>query len=210
MHRWLRPGQELTCLLRNKIPANSLLGGVLLLLLLAGCTNTNGMSIQPRYDPFEPNPFFADGASARPVEPHTVARGMLRADTHIYEGVVDGALATTLPFPVTAEVLARGQERYNIYCAPCHGFSGYGDGMIVQRGFTPPPSFHSDRQRNLPVGHVFQVTTNGIGAMYGYATRVRPEDRWAIIAYIQALQLSQYAPLEVVPAEIQQQLEAAE
>ena len=111
-----------------------------------------------------------------------------------------GALMTKFPFPITKEVLLRGQERYEIYCAPCHGRTGYGDGMIVRRGFSQPPSYHQARLRKAPVGHFFDVITNGFGAMYPYGDRITPEDRWAIIAYIRALQLSQDANMKDVPA----------
>ena len=177
-------------------------------LVLAACSN--GMDDQPRYEPYEASTFFDNGMSARPLLPNTVARGQLRADSHLYAGQVGGAPAAEFPFAVTSDVLARGQARYNIYCAPCHGDAGYGDGVIVQRGFTPPPSFHQERLRLLPEGHIFDVITNGIGAMYSYGDRIVPEDRWAIIAYVRALQLSQNATLEDVPAEMQTTLQSSE
>jgi mono/diheme cytochrome c family protein len=177
------------------------------LILLAACSN--GMDDQPKYEPYEASTFFDNGMSARPHVPNTVARGQLDADSLLYAGQVDGAPAAEFPFPITSEVLARGQERYNIYCTPCHGYAGYGDGVVVQRGFSPPPSFHSERLRILPVGHIFDVITNGIGAMYSYGDGITPEDRWAIIAYMQALQLSQNATLEDVPPEVQPTLQAA-
>jgi mono/diheme cytochrome c family protein len=127
----------------------------------------------------------------------------------LYAGLENGTQATDFPFPVTSDVLARGQERYDIYCTPCHGYAGYGDGVIVQRGLTPPPSFHSDRLRAAPVGHFFDVITNGFGVMYSYGDRVQPEDRWAIAAYIRALQLSQDATLDDVPPDVQPTLQAA-
>jgi len=139
--------------------------------------------------------FFDDGRSERPVVPGTVARGQLRTDEAFYTGKLNGVEVDTFPFPITREVLARGQERYNIYCTPCHDRLGDGQGMIVQRGFPPPPSYHIDRLRQAPVGHFFSVMTNGYGTMYSYASRVTPEDRWAIAAYIRALQLSQDAKL---------------
>lgn len=120
-----------------------------------------------------------------------------------------GAEMDKFPFPVTKEVLLRGQERYDIYCAPCHGRTGYGDGMIVRRGFSAPPSYHQDRLRKAPVGHFFDVITNGFGAMYQYGDRITPEDRWAIIAYIRALQLSQDASMKDVPAAERKLLEGA-
>lgn len=176
------------------------------LLGVAGCGDQ--MRQQARYDPYEPSTFFNDGTSARHPPANTVARGRANLDTHLYEGQVDGATAETLPFPVTMEVLQRGRERYGIFCAPCHGHDGYGQGMIVQRGFTPPESFHSERLRAAPPGYYFTVITRGFGAMYSYGERIPPADRWAIIAYIQALQLSQNATLDDVPAEARQQLEA--
>lgn len=179
------------------------------LLLAAGCV-ADPMQDQAKYEPYEPATLFADNASARMLAPNTVARGQLRVDTHLYAGQVNGAPAEEFPFPIDEAVLARGQERYNIYCSPCHGLDGEGDGMIVQRGFSPPPSFHEERLRVAPVGHFFQVITEGLGTMYGYGDRVQPEDRWAIIAYIRALQLSQNATLDDVPEELRAQLEAAE
>jgi mono/diheme cytochrome c family protein len=175
-------------------------------LLLAACGTQ--MREQPKHRTFDPSSFFEDGASARSLPANTVARGQLQLDTHFYVGMVDGAPAEEFPFPVTDVVLARGQQRYTIYCAPCHGVVGYGQGIIVQRGFTPPRSFHEERLRIAPPGYFFNVITNGFGTMYGYASRIRPEDRWAIIAYIRALQLSQNATLDDLPPEVRQQLEA--
>jgi mono/diheme cytochrome c family protein len=175
------------------------------LMVLAAC---NGMEVQPKYQPLQASTFFANGASARPVVPNTVARGQAITDTLLYEGMDKGAPATEFPFPVTDEVLARGQARFNIFCTPCHGYSGYGDGIVVQRGLTPPPSFHTDRLRKAPVGYFFNVITNGFGTMYSYADRVPPEDRWAIIAYIRALQLSQNATLNDVPPDVKPTLQA--
>ena len=157
------------------------------------------MQVQPKYKPLEQSTFFDDGRSERPVVPGTVARGRLRIDEQLYTGKVNGALVDTFPFPVTRQVLERGQQRYNIFCSPCHDEVGTGRGMIVQRGFQQPPSYHIDRLRQAPVGHFFDVITNGWGAMYSYAARVPPQDRWAIVAYIRALQLSQRATVEDVP-----------
>lgn len=120
-----------------------------------------------------------------------------------------GTPADTFPYPITREILDRGRARYNIYCAPCHALTGTGDGMIVQRGFSPPPSFHSQRLRQAPVGHYFDVITNGFGRMYSYSSRVPPADRWAIIAYIRALQLSQDAPIDELSADDRAQVEGA-
>ncbi len=172
---------------------------VLMLFTLSACGGQ--MSDQPRYEPLESSLFFEDGKASRDLVAGTVARGQLREDTLRYTGRVDGRLADTFPFPVTMAVLERGQERYEIFCAPCHGFAGYGDGMIVQRGFSPPPSFHDERLRNVPVGYFFDVITNGFGAMYSYRDRIPPDDRWAIISYVRALQYSQNAPVSALPAE---------
>ncbi|MBI2876767.1 MAG: cytochrome c [Candidatus Tectomicrobia bacterium] len=177
-----------------------------LLLLIPACQN---MRDQPKHKPFRPSTFFADGTSARPIIPGTVARGHLRLDLHFYTGRVDGGLADTFPFPITHPVLRRGQERYNIFCAPCHSRTGDGNGMIVRRGFSRPPSFHIDRLRQAPLGHFFDVITYGYGLMYSYASRVSPGDRWAIIAYIRALQLSQNVQLAELSPEERQQLQGA-
>jgi mono/diheme cytochrome c family protein len=175
------------------------------LLALAACGGQ--MRNQSKYLPLASSSFFDDGASARPLPDNTVARGQLNLDTHLYAGQENGAPAETFPFTVTEQVLARGQERYAIFCAPCHGPDGDGQGIIVQRGFKPPPSFHEERLRTAPVGYFFGVITNGFGTMYSYADRVPPEDRWAIVAYIRALQLSQSATLDDVPPEDRSQLQ---
>ncbi|HEX9115694.1 MAG TPA: cytochrome c, partial [Anaerolineae bacterium] len=122
-------------------------------------------------------------------------------DTYFYTGMIGKDVGNVMPFPVTREVLERGRERFNIYCAPCHSRTGDGNGMIVQRGYRRPPSYHIDRLRQAPLGHFFDVITNGFGAMPDYAAQVPPADRWAIIAYIRALQLSQAAPASLMPAE---------
>ncbi len=167
------------------------------LVTLAACRLD--MHVQPKYKPLDSSNFFGDGRSARPVVPGTVARGHLHTDEHLYTGKVNGTVANTFPFPVTCRDLERGRDRYNIYCSPCHGRTGDGRGMIVQRGFPPPPSYHIDRLREAPVGHFFEVMTKGYGTMASYAARVSPEDRWRIAAYIRALQLSQQATLLDVP-----------
>jgi len=177
-----------------------------LLLFLPGCRLD--MHTQPKYKPLAPTDFFGDGRSARPVVEGTVARGQLHLDEHLYTGKVNGQLATTFPFPITRQDLERGRQRFNIYCAPCHDATGTGRGMIVMRGFPQPTSFHIDRIRDAPVGHYFDIITNGLGNMYGYGSRVAPEDRWRIIAYVRALQLSQAATLADVPAAERGKLEA--
>jgi mono/diheme cytochrome c family protein len=176
------------------------------LVLLAGCSQQ--MAEQPRHKPLDASTVFDDGRSARPLVPSTVARGQLRDDEQFYTGKLRGAPVDTLPFPVTREVLERGQVRFDIYCSPCHGRLGDGQGMVVQRGFTPPSSFHADRLREAPVGHLFDVISNGFGVMPDYAAQVLARDRWAIVAYIRALQLSQHTTLADVPPEARQQLTA--
>ena len=162
----------------------------------------------PRYEPLEATTFFLNGASERMPVANTVARGQLNADRHLYEGVVDGKPAEIFPMPVTEAVMARGQERYNVFCAPCHSRTGAGNGMIVQRGFRQPPSFNDDRLRNAPVGYFFDVMTHGFGAMQDYSAQVPVADRWAIAAYIRALQFSQNAPLTALSPGERAQLEA--
>ncbi len=184
------------------------------LILLAGCALLLGackqqMFQQPSYRPYQPSSLFADGTSASRLPADTVARGQLHDDPLLFTGKdASGQDTTELPFPVTREVLDRGRQRFDIYCTPCHGFVGDGDGMIVRRGFTPPPTYHSDRLRQAPVGHFFSVITSGFGSMPSYANQVAVPDRWAIIAYIRALQLSQAAPLADVPPDARAQLEA--
>ena len=166
--------------------------------LLAGCRED--MQNQPYYRPLRESDFYADKRSERPIIAGTVARGHLDADTYFYTGKIGSNDGDYLPFPVTAEVMARGQQRFNIYCAPCHSEVGDGNGMIVQRGFKHPPSYHIDRLRKAPIGYFFDVMTNGFGAMPDYAEQVPAADRWAIAAYIRALQLSQHATEADVPA----------
>ncbi len=155
---------------------------------------------QPKYKPLAASEFWADSTAARPLPPHTVARGHLNEDTVFFVGKHDdGTLAESFPMPVTKELLKRGQERFNIYCSVCHGAEGDANGMIVQRGYPAPPSYHIDRLRNAPPGYLYSVITNGYGIMYSYASRVEPADRWAIAAYIRALQLSRDARLDDLP-----------
>jgi len=158
------------------------------------------MHNQPKYIPLREATFFADQRSARPLVAGTVARGQLHDDPLLDTGKVNGADATVFPFPIDENVMARGQERFNIYCSPCHGRTGRGDGMIVQRGYRKPPSYHQDRLRAAPVGHFFDVMTNGFGAMPDYAAQLSVRDRWAVAAYIRALQLSENATMDDVPA----------
>jgi len=174
------------------------------LLGAAGCRVD--MHITPRYDAYAPSTFFPDGRSERPEVPGTVPHDELRTDELRYTGKINGVVANEFPFPITRADLERGRQRFNVNCSPCHDYTGSGHGMIVQRGFQAPPSYHIERLRNAPVGHFFDVITNGYGAMYSYASRVSPDDRWRIAAYIRALQLSQHATLTDVPAEERGQL----
>jgi mono/diheme cytochrome c family protein len=163
-------------------------------LLLAACRQD--MHDQPKKEPFEASAFFADGRAGRPQVAGTIARGELREDVLLETGrTADGELSAVFPFEITADVLARGRERYDINCSPCHDRTGGGNGMVVQRGLRAPSSFHTERLRAVPPGYVFDAITNGFGVMFDYADRIAPEDRWAIAAYVRALQLSQNAKL---------------
>jgi hypothetical protein len=175
------------------------------LLFLGGCQQK--MADQPRYEPLAKSDFFGDERSARPLVEGTVARGHLDTNEALYTGKVNGRLMERLPFPITKDVLLRGQERFNIFCSPCHDRIGTGQGMVVKRGFRAPPSFHIDRLRTSPDGHFFDVITHGFGIMPDYAGQVSPKDRWAIVAYIRALQLSQNAKLTDVPEPERRSLE---
>jgi len=170
----------------------------MMVLLLAGCRAD--MQNQPYERPLSENTMYADKRSARPLVEGTVPRGFERADTYYYTGKIGNEDGNYMPFPVAAEVLQRGQQRYNIYCSPCHGETGEGNGMIVQRGLKHPPSYYSERLRKAPIGYFFDVMTNGFGVMLDYSQQISPEDRWAIAAYIRALQLSQGATRADVPA----------
>ena len=158
------------------------------------------MHIQPYYRPLAKSDFFADGRSARNPVDGTVARGDLREDSYLYTGKIGGNPGEYMPFPVTADVLARGHERFNVYCTPCHGRVGDGNGFIPSRGLKRPPSYHIERLRKAPVGYFFDVMTNGFGVMPDYSAQIAPRDRWAVVAYIRALQLSQNATSADVPA----------
>jgi mono/diheme cytochrome c family protein len=174
-------------------------------LLLAGCRQQ--MAEQPSYRPLDASNFFPDGRSARPLMPDTVSRDQTFGDSPLETGKSNGQDLTTMPYPVTQAVLTRGQQRYNIYCALCHDRVGTGQGVVVRRGYTQPPSFHIDRLRTAPVGHFFDVMTNGYGKMPSYAKQISVQDRWDIIAYIRALQLSQNASLQDTPPDVQLQLQ---
>jgi len=173
---------------RNRIAAVCGLAGAS---LLAGCRQD--MQNQPKFVPQRGTDFYADGRSVRPQVANTVARGQLHEDAYFYTGLQGGKEGDAMPFPVTLEVLERGQERYNIYCTPCHSRVGNGVGMIVQRGYSKAGNFHTARLQAAPLGHFFNVITNGYGSMPDYAAQLTPVDRWAVVAYIRALQLSQNA-----------------
>jgi cytochrome c len=173
-------------------------------LLLIGCRLD--MHVQPKYLPYEPTDFFGDGRSERQPVPGTVARGQLRLDELMFTGRENGVVVDKFPFPITKADLDRGRERFNVYCTPCHDYTGTGRGMIVQRGFPQPPSYHIQRLRDAPAGHFYEVMTNGFGAMYSYAARVEPADRWRIAAYIRVLQLSRNATIQDVPESERQKL----
>lgn len=164
------------------------------------------MQDQPKYIPLRPSTFFTDGRSARPIPDGTVARGLLRADKVFFTGKNGEQFVDNIPLAVTRQLIERGQERFNIFCSPCHGRLGNGLGMIVRRGLKRPPSYHIDRLRQVPVGYLYDVITNGFGAMQDYSAQIAPRDRWAIAAYVRVLQYSQQAPVSDVPAEQRQQL----
>jgi mono/diheme cytochrome c family protein len=180
------------------------------LLLFVLCVSATAcrqdMHDQPKYIPFRQSTFFADQRSARPLVPGTVARGQLRDDPLLFTGKLNGADATVFPFPIDEHRMARGRERFDIFCSPCHGRTGQGDGMVVRRGYRRPPTYHQDRLRDAPVGHFVDVMTNGFGAMPDYAAQVAPEDRWAIAAYIRALQFAQHATPQDLPPDAREKL----
>jgi mono/diheme cytochrome c family protein len=167
--------------------------------ILAGCRQD--MHDAPRYEAFEAGPAVADNRASRTPPAGTVARGWLREDEALYTGKIAGQLVDQFPFAIGREELARGQQRFNIYCTPCHGRLGDGQGMVVQRGLRQAASYHQDRLRQEKLGYFYDVITNGFGAMQGYAEQIPVRDRWLIVAYVRALQLSQHASLDDVPAD---------
>ncbi|MGD8896472.1 MAG: cytochrome c [Acidobacteriota bacterium] len=179
------------------------------LLAVAGLGCRQDMHDQPKYKPYRQSEFFTDGRAMRPFVAGTVAQGTLRDDTALFAGKSGGDFVTEIPLAVTADLLERGRSEFRVFCSPCHGRTGMGDGMIVRRGFKRPTSYHVDRLRQTPVGYFFDVITNGYGAMSDYAAQVPVEDRWAIVAYVRTLQLSQYAPAADVPADRKAELEAS-
>ncbi len=175
--------------------------------VLAGCRQD--MHDTPRYEAFEASSSFADNRASRTAPAGTVARGWLRDDEALYTGKVAGQAVDEFPFAIGREELARGQQRYNIYCTPCHGTLGDGNGMVVQRGLRQAASFHQDRLRQEKLGYYYDVITNGFGAMPDYATQIPVRDRWLIVAYVRTLQLSQHASVDDVPADRRGALDAA-
>jgi len=201
--RWLAaPNRAATARERSQTLRFSL--ALLLACASIGCRRD--MQDQPKYIPLRSSDFFADGRSARPIPEGTVARGELRADKVFFTGKSGDQFIDHLPFPVTRDVLDRGEQRFNIYCSPCHGRLGNGLGMIVRRGLKRPPSYHIDRLRQIPIGYFYDVITNGFGAMQDYSAQIAPRDRWAIAAYIRVLQFSQLASINDVPPETRQEL----
>ncbi|UCE02918.1 MAG: cytochrome c [Candidatus Latescibacterota bacterium] len=184
------------------------LGAFLIVAALPACRLD--MYDQPRYEALEPSDIFADGRSSRDPIAGTVARGALEADPVFLTGMVnDSTFTDEMPFELTQEILERGRERYNIFCSVCHDAAGAGRGMIVRRGYKQPPSFHIERLRAERVGYFYDVIKNGFATMPGYAAQIPPDDRWAIVAYIRALQLSQYARLDELPADVRREIERA-
>lgn len=178
--------------------AFSLLPFAFCLFVIAGCRQD--MHNQPKYRGLRASAFFADGSSARPLVEGTVARGTLQEDEAFFTGKIDKATVKEFPIPVDEALVDRGQERYNIYCSPCHDRTGGGNGMVIRRGFArQPPSYHIDRLRQADVGYFYDVITNGFGVMPDYRAQIAPRDRWAIVAYIRALQYSQHAAASDVP-----------
>lgn len=178
-----------------------LLGSLVGTLILFGCSN---LEDQPKLaEPYDASPNF--DTAAREILPEAVPVGHLNEDEHFYNGTVDGELAETFPIEITQDVIEEGQTTFEDFCTPCHGYSGDADGIVVREGFPQPPSYHSEELRNAPVGRLFQQITNGGENMYSYASRVKPEERWAVVAYIKALQLSRDANLDNLPSDIRAQ-----
>ncbi len=179
---------------------------VIIMLLLEGCRQD--MHDQPKYKPLGESSFFADGRASRPIPVNTVARDQLNEDDVVHTGMVNGDFAATIPRHVDLTLLRRGEERFNIFCSPCHGRLGNGNGMVAQRGFRLPQDLTSDRVRREPPGYIFQVISNGYGGMPDHGDQIPVDDRWAIVAYLRALQLSRGASLADVPAGQRSELES--
>src|SRR3984893_1481851 len=175
--------------------------GAACVLLLAGCSLKQDMALQPKNRPLSPSDFFTDGRSERPLVENTVARGSF-AD----EALVVAKDSNSFPLPVTQELLERGEGRYKLFCTPCHGLQGDGNGMVAVRGMKHPPTYHQDRLRQSPNGYFYDVITNGFGAMYGYSAQIPPRDRWAIVAYVRAPNLSRNAKVAELPADVREKV----
>jgi len=171
------------------------------LLLFAGCSLKQDMAQQPKNRPLSPSDFFTDGRSERPILENTVARGSIADDE-----LAIAKESNAFPLPVNLELLERGENRYNIFCTPCHGLQGDGNGMVAMRGMKHPPSYHQDRLRQVPNGYLYDVITNGFGAMLGYSAQIAPRDRWAVVAYLRALQLSRNARLAELPPDVREKV----
>jgi mono/diheme cytochrome c family protein len=185
----------------NHAPLTARIPLLLAALAVAGCRQD--MHDNPRYEAYERSEFFGDERSMRPQVEGTVARGQLREDQALFAGKSGAAFVARTPVAVTADLVRRGRQRYEIYCAPCHGVTGRGDGIVVRRGFRAPTTFHADRLRAQPDGYLYDVITNGFGAMPDYASQIPVADRWAIVSYVRALQLSQHARFDALPKELQ-------
>ena len=186
-----------------KSKSSLLLAAALLVLSGCGYTLRQDMANQPRQNPLSPSDFFQDGRSERPAIDNTVARGSVANDA-----LAVPKESNAFPLPITRELLERGQDRYGIFCSPCHGLQGDGQGMVTLRGMKHPPSYHQDRLRNEPNGYIYDVIANGFGAMNGYAAQLTPKDRWAIVAYVRVLQVSRNARVADLPAELREKLMA--
>jgi hypothetical protein len=171
------------------------------LFLLAGCSLKQDMALQPKNRPLSPSDFFEDGRSARPLVENTVARGSVAEDE-----LIVSKDSNAFPLPINLELLERGENRYKVFCSPCHGLQGDGNGMVAIRGMKHPPSYHQDRLRQVPNGYIYDVITNGFGAMLGYSAQVAPRDRWAIVAYVRALQLSRNAKVSDLPPDVREKV----
>jgi hypothetical protein len=183
-----------------KSPLLIALGGFACVVALAGCSLKQDMAVQPAYRPLWPSDFFSDGRSGRPLVENTVARGSENDALFLPKD------SNSFPLPVNQELLERGETRYKIFCTPCHGLQGDGNGMVVMRGMKHPPSYHQDRLRQSPNGYFYDVITNGFGAMYGYSAQISPRDRWAIVAYLRALQLSRNVKASDLPPALREKL----
>jgi hypothetical protein len=177
------------------------IGAVASVFLLTGCSLKQDMAQQPKNRPLSPSDFFTDGRSARPLVENTVPRGTL-----VLEELTIPKDSNAFPLPLTLELLERGENRYKVFCTPCHGLQGDGNGMVAMRGMKHPPSYHQDRLRQVPNGYIYDVITNGFGAMFGYSAQISPGDRWAIVAYLRALQLSRNAKVSELPPDVREKV----